>query len=135
MIWHALERRLFPREKGRTVLHGHSSSLPSPPLSQECPWSRSTPALLVLLPWGHVLHLLRTSSAHQAAHPRSNANVYLLGETNSWNQNCIKIHLAEYLQRNLVNFFPKEYQINHTWCLIQPNKHRTIRQLCRCSKD
>jgi len=54
---------------------------------------------------------------------------------NSWNQNCILVRVAEYLQRNLSKFFKKNAGQSIGGALILPKKYRTIRQLCRYSQD
>ena len=67
-----------------------SPSTPGPPALEACP----------------AYSCALTSLTRQFTH-RNNIIFCLLGEMNSWNQNCIKVCVAEYLQRNLTKFFQK----------------------------
>lgn len=115
VIWQVLERHLFPREKGRNILRGHNSYLSwvLPALgrlthSEQCVWCRSIPstpgppALETCPAYARAF----TSLTRQLTH-RNNVNFCCPGEMNSWNQNCIKVHAAEYLQSNLTKCFQR----------------------------
>lgn len=88
---HTPERHLFPPEKGRSILHSHSTSL-LPVLGR--------------LPQPRHIHPGPVLQHFCALHSHKQSFVSW-GRWNSWSQDCVQVCLAEQWQSNLANVCQK----------------------------
>lgn len=125
MIWHTLERHLFPREKGRNILHDHTTKLPSLlPVLGRLTYSKQVQPYHSWSPCsggtsGHFTH------RNKALSPR--------GDETAGIRTKLK-HDLQNIYREIWLFFSRTMP-KHQWCLILPQRHGTIRQLYRFSQD